>query len=255
MQLHFSKYQGTGNDFILIDNRQDVFPKGKAIEAGLCHRKFGIGSDGVILIENHAEFDYKMIFYNPDGSESLCGNGSRCAFEFARSLGMVNDEAVFEATDGIHRAKQMGSEIGVSLFDVKKIEPGGTDFYVNTGSPHHVRIVDEVDKVDVFTQGREIRYSETYSSQNGTNVNFAQHLRDRVCVRTYERGVEDETLSCGTGVTAVALVVAELGEASPVAIETLGGKLRVSFTRTDTGFQDIWLIGPVEFVFKGTIEC
>jgi diaminopimelate epimerase len=254
MELRFSKYQGTGNDFILVDNREKIFPVENAPIERLCDRKFGIGADGLMLVENHPDHDYRMIFFNPDGSESLCGNGSRCAFEFARSLGMVESEASFETTDGIHKAKLTEKEISISLFDVSSVEHVNNDFYVDTGSPHYVRNVDDLEKVNVVELGREIRHSKNYSSQNGTNVNFAQHLQDRVIVRTYERGVEEETLSCGTGVAAVALVAGQLGYDSPVVVETLGGKLRVEFARSDTGFQDIWLTGPVKFVFEGTID-
>ena len=254
MQLHFSKYHGTGNDFILIDNRKDDFPKTTTIIRHLCDRKFGIGSDGLILIEKHATLDYRMVFYNPDGSESLCGNGSRCGFTFAQTLGMANSKASFETTDGIHHAEQLGENVRISLLDIESLKEDGKGFYLHTGSPHYVEIVDDLDKVEVIEEGRRIRYSETYSSQNGTNVNFAQLLQDRVLVRTYERGVEDETLSCGTGVTAVALVVSQIGLDSPIDIETSGGNLRVEFAKIDDGFQDIWLSGPVKFVFKGTID-
>ena len=254
MQLNFSKYQGTGNDFIVVDNREAVFPIERNLIERLCDRKFGIGSDGLMLIDNHPELDYKMIFFNPDGSESLCGNGSRCAFEFARSLGMVELNATFETTDGIHRARQSDKGVSISLFDVPNIKSVNDDFYVDTGSPHYVRIVDDLNQINVVEEGREIRYSKNYSGQNGTNVNFAQHLQDRVVVRTYERGVEGETLSCGTGVTAVALVAGQLGYDSPIEIETFGGKLHVEFTRNGTGFRNIWLTGPVKLVFEGTIE-
>ncbi len=254
MQIHFSKYQGTGNDFILVDNREDIFPKRSELITRLCDRKFGIGSDGLILIEKHDNLDYRMIFFNPDGSESLCGNGSRCGFEFAKSLGIVGDKATFQTTDGDHQVKQSGQEISISLFDVASIERIEMDFYLNTGSPHLVRIVADSESTNVLEEGRSIRYSERYSSQNGTNVNFAQLLQDRVLVRTYERGVEDETLSCGTGVTAVALVAGQLGRSSPVEIETSGGNLHVDFKQTEAGFQDIWLTGPVEFVFNGTVD-
>jgi diaminopimelate epimerase len=254
MQLHFYKYQGTGNDFIVIDNRALHFPKDTATIERLCDRKFGIGSDGLILIENHPTLDYRMVFYNPDGSESLCGNGSRCGFAFARKLGMVRDTATFETTDGVHQAKLSGDEISFSLFDNKGIDAFGADYYVHTGSPHYVKLVDHLDAVDLRTEGRMIRYSEQFIGQNGTNVNFAQLLPDRVRVRTYERGVEDETLSCGTGVTAVGLVASGLGFNSPVTIETKGGNLTVSFQKNGVSFTDIWLTGPVALVFEGTIE-
>jgi len=254
MQIHFSKYHGTGNDFILIDNRKSEFQKGINLIQQLCDRNFGIGSDGLILIEDHPSLDYRVVFFNPDGSESLCGNGSRCGFEFARSLGMVKEIASFETTDGVHQARLSDGLIGISLHNVSTVEKNGNDFYLDTGSPHYVSIVEDIDTVDVIKLGREIRYSKSYSSQNGTNVNFAQLLHDRVLVRTYERGVENETLSCGTGVTAVALVAAELGHRSPVSVETSGGNLRVEFIKTEAGFEGIWLTGPVKFVFKGAVD-
>ncbi len=254
MKINFSKYQGTGNDFILIDNRNDIFSKDTKHIQFLCDRKFGIGSDGLILIENHQELDYKMVFYNPDGSESLCGNGSRCGFQFARSLGIVEDKATFETTDGVHSAIIKGEAISFSLFDVDHLTKVQSDFYVNTGSPHYVKMVDDIEAVDVMAEGREIRYSEAYLGQNGTNVNFAQLLHDRVAVRTYERGVENETLSCGTGVTAVGLVAAQLNYPSPVVIETRGGTLKVDYEKTAKGFKNIWLTGAATFVFSGSIE-
>lgn len=254
MQLHFSKYHGTGNDFILIDNRKNDFPKTTTIIRHLCDRKSGIGSDGLILIEEHSTLDYRMVFFNPSGSESFCGNGSRCGFTFARTLGIANKKASFEANDGIHQADQLEENVRISLLDVDAFKEDGEGFHLQTGSPHYVKIVKDVKKMDVVSAGCEIRYSETYSSQKGTNVNFAQLLQGRVLVRTYERGVEDETLSCGTGVVAVALIVSQMGYDSPVNIETLGGNLRVEFTQTESGFQNIWLTGPVEFVFSGTVE-
>ncbi len=254
MKINFSKYQGTGNDFILIDNRKDVFSKNAKAIQRLCDRNFGIGSDGLILIENHPDLDYKMVFYNPDGSESLCGNGSRCGFQFARELGMVDAEATFETTNGIHSAFVKEDQISFSLFDVDHIAKVNDDFYTNTGSPHYVKIVKDIDSVEILEEGRKIRHSEAYLRQNGTNVNFAQLLHDRVAVRTYERGVENETLSCGTGVTAVGLVAARLGYESPVTVETRGGSLLVTYEKTEEGFRNIWLTGPATFVFSGSIE-
>ncbi len=254
MELTFSKYQGTGNDFILIDNRDDVFPASTELITKLCGRKFGIGSDGLILIENHDELDYRMVFFNPDGSKSLCGNGSRCGFAFAQKLGIVNTKGTFETTDGIHHASQENGDIRFSLFDVTVPEEIGKDRYINTGSPHHVKIVDNLDLIDVIEEGRKIRHSKRYIGQNGTNVNFAQLLQDMVKVRTYERGVENETLSCGTGVTAVALVASEFGYESPVKIETAGGRLTVEFEKDQNTFKNIWLSGPATHVFDGSIE-
>ncbi len=255
MVLKFAKYQGTGNDFILIDNRENVFPKEQQTITSLCDRKFGIGSDGLILIENHPELDYKMIYYNADGTKSLCGNGSRCGFAFAQQLGMVDDTARFETTDGIHDIKE---EDGIIHFGFPPIEniikEEGEDMYLDTGSPHHIRFVDDVNTVDVYSEGKKIRNMSVYSSQNGTNVNFAQLLPEGIKMRTYERGVEDETLSCGTGATAVALVASQRGLESPVNLETKGGTLSVSFETGDGVFENIWLAGPAKKVFEGTVE-
>ncbi len=254
MLLQFVKYQGTGNDFILVDNRDEGFPKESSIIQKLCDRKFGIGSDGLILIETHLDLDYRMVFFNPDGSKSLCGNGSRCGFAFAQTLGMVSEEATFETTDGIHRARQDGDLVSFSLADVAAVERIGDDFYVDTGSPHYIRLVKDLDQVDVVSTGRGIRQSERFVGQNGTNVNFAQLLQNGVQVRTYERGVENETLSCGTGVTAVALVAGEQGLQSPVQVMTRGGNLNVDFEKNASGYTNIWLTGPAVHVFSGSIE-
>ncbi|MEQ9405334.1 MAG: diaminopimelate epimerase [Cyclobacteriaceae bacterium] len=254
MNLAFTKYQGTGNDFILIDNREELFPKKIDTIQKLCDRRFGVGADGLILIENHPELDYKMIYYNSDGSQSLCGNGSRCGFAFARSLGIAGETATFETTDGIHRIKEQDGLIHFSFFDIKNdISEIGMDKYLNTGSPHYIRFVKDIDSIDVFAEGREIRNLAAYSGQNGTNVNFAHLLKDRIKMRTYERGVEDETLSCGTGATAVALIAGSDGMDSPIELETKGGNLRVFFKLENGMFTDIWLAGPAEKVFEGTV--
>jgi diaminopimelate epimerase len=253
--LKFSKYQGTGNDFILIDNRSDIFPKSEATVQTLCDRKFGIGADGLILIENHDELDYCMIYYNSDGTQSLCGNGSRCGYKFAKSLGMIEDHARFETTDGVHEIKEENQLVHFGFSTIKNsVETDGNDRKLNTGSPHHIRFVDDVDAVDVFSEGQKIRNLSVYSSQNGTNVNFAQLLPDRIKIRTYERGVEAETLSCGTGATAVALVSSEMGYSSPVTLETRGGNLTVFFEKKNEFFENVWLAGPTEKVFEGTVS-
>lgn len=254
MILPFSKYQGTGNDFILIDNRDNTFKPSPSQVANLCDRKFGIGADGLILIENHPSLNYKMIYFNADGTQSLCGNGSRCGFAFAKSLSMVDQSATFETTDGVHQVKSENGLIHFQLFDVNSVKKEEGDWYVNTGSPHYIKIVEDTESVDLVSEGRKIRNLPTYSSQNGTNVNFAQLLRDGMKIRTYERGVEDETLSCGTGATAVALVASELGQKSPVKIETRGGDLFVSFEKNGDHFSNIWLAGPAEKVFEGTVS-
>jgi len=253
-EIQFHKYQGTGNDFILIDDRSENFPTSKELVQKLCDRKFGVGADGLILIQNHPELDYRMVYFNSDGSQSLCGNGSRCGFAFARLLGMVDSEAIFETTDGIHKIKLEGGLIHFQLFDVsEKNKLSDHEWYLDTGSPHHIVFSESIDRLDVKAQGSAVRYSDRYSSQNGTNVNFAQLLPNKVKIRTYERGVEDETLSCGTGATAVGLLAGSMEYSSPVTVETAGGELKVFFKKENEHFTDIWLAGPAEKVFAGSI--
>ncbi|MBC6401037.1 MAG: diaminopimelate epimerase [Ekhidna sp.] len=254
MKLYFHKYQGTGNDFILIDDQTLEFPVSAALIERLCDRKFGIGADGLILIQDHEELDYKMIYFNSDGSQSLCGNGSRCGFTFARDLNLVDKKATFETTDGVHQIKLEKGLIHFQLFDVsnsKKLSE--KEWYLNTGSPHHIVLSESLNELDLRQAGRQIRYAKSYSGQNGTNVNFAQLLPDRVKIRTYERGVEDETLSCGTGATAVGLLAGNLGYKSPVIVETKGGELKIFFEKGNDKFTNIWLAGPAEKVFSGSI--
>ncbi len=255
MKLHFHKYQGTGNDFILIDDRDHRFPVETGVIKSLCDRRFGIGADGLILIQNHAELDYLMVYFNSDGSQSLCGNGSRCGFQFARDLGIVNEKATFQTTDGVHKIKVENDLIHFQLFDTELPKQlNENEWYLDTGSPHHIRFSQNVDEEDVLSSGKRIRDSQQYSGQNGTNVNFAQVLHNYVKIRTYERGVEGETLSCGTGATAVAILAGFQGLKSPVEIETKGGKLSVFFESKDDKFTNIWLAGPAVHVFKGTTE-
>jgi diaminopimelate epimerase len=254
--IHFHKYQGTGNDFVMIDDRDQKFPTGdKNVISFLCDRKMGVGADGVILLQNHEAMDFKMIFYNPDGSESLCGNGSRCAMAFAKSLGLISNKAEFETTDGIHDGYFEGDIVHFHLHDVNKTQKlNNGDWFINTGSPHHMVIVDDLDQKDIITKGREIRNSTQYAP-NGTNVNFIQKSSEGIKVRTYERGVEDETLSCGTGVTASALTSSFLGYESPVSVEVRGGNLTVSFIKkNDHKFENIYLSGPAEKVFEGVMK-
>ena len=254
MKIHFHKYQGTGNDFILIDDRNRSFPVNKKLVQKLCNQKFGVGADGLILIQPHDNLDYKMVYFNSDGSQSLCGNGSRCAFAFARSLEMVGSSATFETTDGVHKIKYEDDLIHFQLFDTPKPEQlSENDWYLNTGSPHFIQIVHDVVSTEVVKKGREIRNSDEYIGQNGTNVNFAQLLPEHIKIRTYERGVENETLSCGTGATAVGLLAGLLGYQSPVRIETEGGNLFVHFKNEDDGYREIWLAGPAELVFEGSV--
>ena len=213
MKIKFDKYQGTGNDFIIIDNRNIHFDKNNIeLVQHLCDRKFGIGSDGFILIENHAELDFDMIFFNPDGSQSFCGNGSRCAMAFAKELGLISDFAKFNSTDGYHEASiNSNGLVKLKMHNVSNIEVSESHHYMDTGSPHYNCFEKNIDTIDVVARGREIRYNQRFK-EIGTNVNFIEQLSRGIKVRTYERGVENETLSCGTGVTACALSTALVDE-------------------------------------------
>lgn len=255
MTLTFHKYQGTGNDFVMIDDREKKFPMADtSLIEHLCDRKMGVGADGVILIQNHPELDFRMIYFNPDGSQSLCGNGSRCAIAFANALGIIENKTTFKTTDGIHDAFIEEDIIHFHLHDVHEIARKEAHWFINTGSPHHVQVVDNLDDLDIITTGSEIRYSSAYSPV-GTNVNFVETSRDGIKVRTYERGVENETLSCGTGVTACALAASFLNYSSPVHVSTKGGALTVSFEKeNDQSFKNIYLAGPAKKVFEGRIE-
>ncbi len=256
MKIQFQKYQGTGNDFILIDNRNGAFPANDLkLITRMCDRKFGIGSDGLILIQNHTVQDFNMVFFNPDGSKSLCGNGSRCAVSFANHLGLAGQKTRFLTTDGEHDA--FFDETGMihfSLHDVKEVKQFGDDLFIDTGSPHYIRFVKDLKNLDVITEGRKIRYDPKFAP-GGTNVNFVELQENFIAVRTYERGVENETLSCGTGVTACALAATKKGFKSPVRISTSGGNLEVSFEQTSPDeFRNIYLAGPVKKVFEGEYE-
>jgi diaminopimelate epimerase len=253
MIFHFSKYEGSGNDFIMADNRNGSFEGGQQLIAQLCDRRFGIGADGLILIESSGEADFFMRYYNSDGREStFCGNGGRCAAAFAKKLEINGNSARFLARDGFHEAEINGEQVRLKMRDTKLPEIYQDGFFLFTGSPHLVFWVNDVDQTDVYSQGRKIR---TDYSEEGSNVNFAQRLPDRIRLRTYERGVENETLSCGTGVTAAALIAALGGLSSPVQVETPGGLLKVEFQRKADGFSDVYLSGPARFVFSGTISA
>jgi diaminopimelate epimerase len=255
-RVHFHKYQATGNDFVIIDNRDNALTLTPEQVARICDRRLGVGADGVILIEAHASLNFNLNYYNSDGSQSLCGNGSRAAVQFASRLGLVNGKSRFNAFDGEHSAELLNSEIvRLKMNPVKDVKTSGDDYFINTGSPHLVKFVEEIDDYPVLEEGRAIRYSEAYKPA-GTNVNFAS-LRNNntLFVRTYERGVESETLSCGTGVTAAALAASYRGYKSPITINTLGGELSVEFKSGQDGtFSDIYLIGPAKLVFEGDLE-
>jgi diaminopimelate epimerase len=255
MVIPFYKYHGTGNDFILVDNRHLAHIAFDAsLIQRLCRRKFGIGADGLISIHNHPTYDFEMVYYNADGSQSLCGNGSRCAVHLAHYLGMISSQTKFFTTDGSHHAFIEDDLVWLQLKDVNTIQHISTDYWVDTGSPHYVRIVDNLADIDVYTLGKAIRNQEPFQKA-GTNVNFVQ-LGDNntISVQTYERGVEAVTLSCGTGATAAALVAATKGFKSPIQVTTPGGKLVVRFSEVASSFKDIYLIGPAVMVFQGTID-
>ncbi|MHA7130526.1 diaminopimelate epimerase [Algoriphagus namhaensis] len=255
MKISFYKYQGTGNDFVMIDDRAgSMDDENLDLISRLCDRKFGVGADGVILIRNHPDYDFEMVYFNADGSQSMCGNGARCAVAFAKFLGIIKEETHFLAIDGPHRARVADDLVELLMAEVQKVEEVGADLFVDTGSPHHLRAVSDVKSYPVVMEGEIIRHSDRYPK--GTNVNFVEKLgSDELFVRTFERGVEDETLSCGTGVTAAALAFGQKGSNQEVKIHTLGGKLSVRYSSSASGgFQNIWLIGPADQVFAGTIQ-
>ena len=255
MRLAFFKYQGTGNDFIMIDGRRNTVKFSANKISSLCNRRFGIGADGLIILKEEKGVDFLMDYYNADGSQSFCGNGSRCAQAFAQKLGMIENESRFKAIDGIHEGKIEGSSFATKMGNVAKIERVGSDYFIHTGSPHYIKYVKNVDDVDVESEGRAIRNSAPFVEE-GTNVNFVSVAEDHLKVRTYERGVEGETLSCGTGVTAVAISFLQQMNSTQQAVNiaTKGGNLRVELTRKDNNsFENIWLVGPAKFVFSGEI--
>jgi len=264
----FWKYQGAGNDFILVDqrSRQWLGRENTAQIERLCDRHFGIGADGLILLHEHPDFDFEMVYFNADGRESsMCGNGGRCIVAFARQVGILRDQYRFLAIDGLHEAAitpGLGQESWVELrmSDVKHVEQAADQtgaFVLNTGSPHYVRFVPALGGLDMVREGRSVRYSDHFRNA-GINVNLVQETPEHLHIRTYERGVEDETLACGTGVTAAALAhhvrqKLPLGE-HEVAVNATGGNLLVRFqAHSDGSFSDIWLCGPATEVFSGTI--
>ncbi len=259
MKLTFSKYQGTGNDFIMLDNRSGQYDALSLEQVRfLCDRKFGIGADGLIKISKDGNTAFEVDYYNSDGSKSFCGNGARCAVAFAGTLGIEVSTVVFTAIDGLHEAESREDLVYLKMGNVHEIHSKDKDWVLDTGSPHYIRFVANSLDLDVVKEGRKIRYAPEYN-EVGINVNFVEVLRnDEIEVTTYERGVEDETLSCGTGVTAAALAYAReekrFGK-QKIHIHTKGGKLQVAFERTgDSDFVDIYLIGPAQHVFDGQIE-
>ncbi len=259
MTLHFYKYQGTGNDFIIADNRKNEISVSKEQIHKLCNRRFGIGADGLMLLNEKQGFDFEMKYYNADGKEgSMCGNGARCMTKFAYHLGIHREKYRFLASDGVHEAEiDTDGIVSLKMKDVKSIRKFHNDFILDTGSPHYIKMVPNVMEFDVFKKGNEIRHSKEFEEE-GINVNFVEQLSeaDKIIVRTFERGVEDETFSCGTGVTAAALVCYHNENGfNDVEVKTLGGLLSVEFDRIDDNkYENIWLCGPAEKVYEGTFE-
>jgi diaminopimelate epimerase len=265
MLVNFSKYEGTGNDFIIIDNRKKIFEgKNFSLIRKLCERRFGIGADGLLLLNASEKYNYNMQYFNADGNlGSMCGNGGRCLVAFAKRLGLINEGAIFDAIDGIHYAriekydeKNFNANINLKMNNVKNIERGNGYSFLNTGSPHYVKFMHDPEKVDVITEGRKIRYSDRFRDE-GTNVNFISVKSDNIYIRTYERGVEDETFSCGTGAVAAVLAVGDKGllnGKNKASLITKGGILSVSFEKGANGFENVFLEGPATFVFDGEIS-
>ena len=260
MNLSFYKYQGTGNDFIIIDNRDLIFNvRDKKLVADLCDRRFGIGADGLMLLQNKKGYDFEMVYFNADGNKSsLCGNGSRCITSFAKKMGILKkDKSKFLAADGTHEAEIKKGTISLHMNDVKDIEINSDHYYLDTGSPQYIKFVKDIKGMDVVEEGRNIRNNNRFKKE-GVNVNFVEKSGKGIFVRTYERGVENETLSCGTGVTASALASALQGISTTekhCIVNTRGGELAVRFNKKkNSSFTDIWLDGPATFVYKGEIK-
>lgn len=253
--IEFYKYQGTGNDFVMIDNRDLEFPKEKELIERLCDRRFGIGGDGLILLEDDENSDFRMVYYNSDGNEStMCGNGGRCIVAFAHFLDIFENTATFMAVDGLHEAEIHNGIVKLKMIDVAGISKDGEDSVLNTGSPHYVKYVEDVENFKVYDEGNKIRNSATYRN-DGINVNFVEETgENEIFVRTYERGVEDETFSCGTGATAAALVYMKDRHEHMVSVKVLGGNLKVYAEQNGDSFQNVWLEGPAKQVFRGKID-
>ncbi|MCK9611977.1 MAG: diaminopimelate epimerase [Bacteroidales bacterium] len=259
MTVVFEKFHGTGNDFILINNKDKKFDPATDVVKLLCDRRFGIGADGLLLLGNSQEYDFSMRYFNSDGHEgSMCGNGGRCISAYAYQHFDINKKIIFKAVDGIHHAEVILVEkntamVRLRMNDVTEVRQSPDYYFLDTGSPHYVAFVRNADEINLEKEGREIRYSSLFAPA-GTNVDFVEIRDNDLYVRTYERGVEEETLSCGTGVTAAAIAASCFMIGTTYNIQTKGGNLKVSFTKNENTYKDIWLEGPVTHVFSGQIE-
>ena len=260
MKLHFYKYQGAGNDFILVDNRKNIVNhQNPPLIARICDRRFGVGGDGIMFLQDKEGYDFEMVYYNSDGQpSSMCGNGGRCIVAFAKFLGVIGMETNFLAVDGPHYAKitEEGNWVSLQMIDVDAVKRDAEAYVLNTGSPHYVKLVNNLEHCNVYQEGRAIRYNDTYKDK-GINVNLVEPMDSGYFVRTYERGVEDETYACGTGVTAVALAMAQHHEQTgeiTTPVKVLGGNLNIRFKYDGIKFTDIFLEGPAEQVFEGDIN-
>ena len=255
-EIRFHKFQGTGNDFIILDQWDIEYDLSTEEIGYLCDRRMGIGADGLMYLRKGSGVDFVMVYFNADGNEStMCGNGGRCLVAFAKQLGVIQDKATFEAIDGLHHASIKGDIVKLQMLDVDVVEKYENHVFLDTGSPHHVQFEDNIETFDIKTMGAKIRYGEPYNDA-GSNVNFVKKVsHDTFDVRTYERGVEDETLSCGTGATAVALAMHATKETSDrlINLNVQGGELRVSFDVENKAYKNVWLIGPAKFVYQGII--
>lgn len=258
MIANFWKYHGAGNDFVILDNRDGAYNGLSILQLRfLCHRHFGIGGDGVMMLQDHSGADFEMRYFNANGREgSMCGNGGRCIAAFAKRMGLIEDKTRFMAVDGIHEAKLLtDSWVELKMNDVSQIERGYDFAVLDTGSPHYVKYTDGLDDLDVVKEGRSVRYNDRFKKK-GINVNFIQYGADALHIRTYERGVEDETLACGTGITAAAIVAAgNQNTAYNIPVKANGGQLEVRYDKKDDQhYENIWLCGPAVFSFEGKIR-
>lgn len=254
--LHFYKYQGTGNDFIMLDNRSGELHFDKSQIEKICDRRFGIGADGLILINDSEEHDFDMNYYNSDGSQSFCGNGGRCAIAFAQFLGIIKDVAIFSAIDGVHSGTfHSEDKIELGMNPPTGFKELGTDYFIHTGSPHYISFCDDLSKQNIVELGKSIRNSQAFKKE-GVNVNLVQQNENSISILTYERGVEDETFSCGTGATGAALVLAKLQSTNSgtTIVFVKGGELQVIWDSINAPFDTVKLVGSAKKVYDGHIQ-